>query len=184
MQRDRVSRRSNRRKRRDCRAGHNWNTLFIGSGAVVDLMSEKYNRSKQEILNSEGKQSVAVNLALGETQIVDETKRFLEDSGISLDAFTTSNIKRSNTVILVKNLPAKTTAQELSQLFCRYGELGRVVLPPAGVTGVVEYLDPSEARKGFKNLAYSKFKYLPLYLEWAPLNVFRSEFSGNLHQTW
>nr|XP_027224093.1 probable RNA-binding protein 19 [Penaeus vannamei] len=147
-------------------------------------MSEKYNRSKQEILNSEGKQSVAVNLALGETQIVDETKRFLEDSGISLDAFTTSNIKRSNTVILVKNLPAKTTAQELSQLFCRYGELGRVVLPPAGVTGVVEYLDPSEARKGFKNLAYSKFKYLPLYLEWAPLNVFRSEFSGNLHQTW
>ncbi|XP_063594561.1 probable RNA-binding protein 19 [Penaeus indicus] len=56
-------------------AGHNWNTLFIGSGAVVDLMSEKYNRSKQEILNSEGKQSVAVNLALGETQIVDETKR-------------------------------------------------------------------------------------------------------------
>lgn len=159
-------------------AGHNWNTLFIGSGAVVDLMSEKYNRSKQEILNSEGKQSVAVNLALGETQIVDETKRFLEDSGISLDAFTTSNIKRSNTVILVKNLPAKTTAQELSQLFCRYGELGRVVLPPAGVTGVVEYLDPSEARKGFKNLAYSKFKYLPLYLEWAPLNVFRSEFSG------
>lgn len=42
----------------------------------------------------------------------------------------------------------------------------------------MEYLDPGEAKKGFKNLAYSKFKYLPLYLEWAPLNVFTSEFSG------
>ncbi|XP_068209027.1 LOW QUALITY PROTEIN: probable RNA-binding protein 19 [Palaemon carinicauda] len=154
---------------------HNWNTLFLGSGAVIDIMAEKYNRSKREILNSEGKQSVAVNLALGESQIVDETKRFLEENGISLEAFTTPGVQRSNTVILVKNLPANTTAQELSQIFSRYGELGRVVLPPAGVTGIVEYLDPGEAKKGFRSLAYSKFHYLPLYLEWAPQKIFRSD---------
>lgn len=28
---------------------HNWNTLFMGSGAVVDIMAERYNRSKQEV---------------------------------------------------------------------------------------------------------------------------------------
>lgn len=33
---------------------------------------------------------------------------------------------------------------------------------------LVEYLEPSEARQGFDNLSYSKFKHLPLYLEWAP----------------
>lgn len=32
----------------------------------------------------------------------------------------------------------------------------------------MEYLDPSQARKGFTCLAYSKFKHVPLYLEWAP----------------
>lgn len=31
-------------------------------------------------------------------------------------------------------------------------------------------MEPSEARKAFTKLAYSKFKNLPLYLEWAPEN--------------
>lgn len=43
--------------------------------------------------------------------------------------------ERSKTVILVKNLPAATPAQEIRQLFARYGELGRVVMPPSGITG-------------------------------------------------
>ena len=34
-----------------------------------------------------GKQSAAVRLALGETQIVAETRKFLEEEGIRLDAF-------------------------------------------------------------------------------------------------
>ncbi|KAK4315251.1 hypothetical protein Pmani_013522 [Petrolisthes manimaculis] len=160
---------------------HNWNTLFLGSSAVVDLMAQKYNRSKQEILESEGKQSVAVNLALGETQLVDETKRFLEDAGVSLAAFTSTGVQRSRTVMLVKNLSASTTAQELSQLFSRYGILGRVLLPPSGVTGLVEFLDAGEAKRAFKNLAYSRFKDLPLYLEWAPLAVFTSQPTKTTH---
>ena len=54
---------------------------------------------------------------------------------MSLEAFSTPGVQRSKTVFLVKNLPAKTTAQELVTLFSKFGELGRVVLPPAGVTG-------------------------------------------------
>lgn len=42
---------------------------------------------------------------------------------------------RSKTVIVAKNLPAKTTASEIREMFCRFGELGRVILPPIGVTG-------------------------------------------------
>lgn len=30
----------------------------------------------------------------------------------------------------------------------------------------------SEAKTAFRHLAYSKFKHLPLYLEWAPDKVF------------
>ncbi|KAH0813088.1 hypothetical protein GEV33_009705 [Tenebrio molitor] len=43
------------------------------------------------------------------------------------------------------------------------------VLAPHG-EALVEFLEPSEARKAFINLAYSKFKNVPLYLEWAPEN--------------
>ncbi|XP_063859989.1 probable RNA-binding protein 19 isoform X4 [Scylla paramamosain] len=35
---------------------HNWNTLFMGGSAMVDVMVRGYNRSKQDILKSEGKQ--------------------------------------------------------------------------------------------------------------------------------
>jgi multiple RNA-binding domain-containing protein 1 len=39
---------------------------------------------------------------------------------------------------------------------------------------------PSEARAAFKKLAYSsRFKGMPLYLEWAPVNVFRVASDGS-----
>lgn len=38
-------------------------------------------------LLQESKESVAVRMALGETQIVQETRQFLQDNGVSLDSF-------------------------------------------------------------------------------------------------
>lgn len=37
---------------------------------------------------------------------------------------------------------------------------------------IVEFVEPAEARTAFKRLAYSRFKNLPLYLEWAPEDTF------------
>lgn len=72
----------------------------------------------------------------------------------------------------MKNLDAQIHVDELRALFCPFGELGRVLLPPHGVTAIVEFLEPTEAKSAFRKLAYSKFKHIPLYLEWAPVNVF------------
>ncbi|KAB7497452.1 putative RNA-binding protein 19, partial [Armadillidium nasatum] len=153
---------------------HNWHTLFIGSKTVIDLMSQKDNTSKYEIFEDEQGASAAVSMAINEAQIVEETKKTLEENGVSLEAFSKTNVQRSSQVILVKNLPAKTAATELKEVFGKYGNLGRVVLPPSGVTAIIEFLNPSEAKEAFKELAYSRFKYLPLYLEWAPFEVFTS----------
>jgi len=40
-----------------------------------------------QVLADDGKTSVAVRLALGETQIVTETRKFLIENGVQLDAF-------------------------------------------------------------------------------------------------
>lgn len=64
--------------------------------------------------------------------------------------------ERSKTVILVKNLPVGTLAAELQETFGRFGSLGRVLLPEGGITAIVEFLEPLEARKAFRQLAYSK----------------------------
>ena len=53
-------------------------------------------------------------------------------------------------------------------MFAKHGELHRVVLPPSGVTAVIEFYEPTEARAAFRKLAYSKFHGTPLFLEWAP----------------
>lgn len=154
-------------------SSHNWNTLFLQQNAVADAITSRYNTTKEMLLQDEtGGMSAAVKLALGETQIIQDTKAFLEENGVCLDAFNQAPKKRSTTVILVKNLPAQTKLNEIREMFAKHGVLARVVMPPAGITALVEFLEPSEARKAFHALAYKKYKHLPLYLEWAPDNSF------------
>ncbi|XP_014480667.1 PREDICTED: probable RNA-binding protein 19 [Dinoponera quadriceps] len=159
-------------------SSHNWNTLFLGQNAVVDAIANIYNTTKEKVLEDESRgMSAAVKLALGETQIAHDTKAFLEENGVCLDAFNQAPKERSRSTILVKNLPALTKSDDIREMFARHGELGRVILPPSGVTALVEFLEPSEARKAFTKLAYTKFKHLPLYLEWAPDNSFTAPAS-------
>jgi len=58
------------------------------------------------------------------------------------------------------------------RLFTKHGTLGRVLLPPSKTVGMVEFIEPNDAKRAFKSLAYTKFKHVPLYLEWAPVGVF------------
>ena len=68
-------------------SGHNWNTLFLGQNAIVDTLAEKMKTQKSDILDSGHSGSLAVRMALGETQIVAETREFLTSNGVKLDAF-------------------------------------------------------------------------------------------------
>ncbi|KAE8634175.1 hypothetical protein XENTR_v10002218 [Xenopus tropicalis] len=153
-------------------SSHNWNTLFMGTSSVAEVIAQKYNTSKSQVLDDEGKGSLAVRVALGETQLVQDVRRFLIENGVSLDSFSQAAGPRSKTVILAKNLPAGTKAAELHELFARFGDMGRVLLPEGGISAIVEFLEPTEAKRAFYKLAYTKFHHVPLYLEWAPVNVF------------
>lgn len=68
----------------------------------------------------------------------------------------------------MKNLPFNTEVAAIRKVFEKFGTLGRIILPPSGITAIVEFLEPSEAKAAFKKLAYSKFVNVPLFLEWAP----------------
>ena len=165
-------------KKSQAGSSRNWNTLFLGQNAVLDAMAERYSTDKSHILDPESDRSVAVRTALGETQLVRETREFLESHGVKLEAFEQNKPKRSSTVILVKNLPNGTKQSELRDLFSPFGSLHRVILPPSGISSLVEFLEPSQARAAFKKLAYSKFKHLPLYLEWAPIGAVEKRPGG------
>ncbi|CAF1389231.1 unnamed protein product [Rotaria sordida] len=153
----------------------NWNTLFLSSNVIAEIMAERYGLDKSSIANSTKKNdSLAVRLAVGETQIIHETRQFLIDNGVKLDSFSQalSTTKRSKKIILVKNLPIKTHEHDLKILFEKYGKLEKIILPPYGHCALIVFEYPQEARQAFKQLSFRKFKdNTPLYLEWAPGNV-------------
>lgn len=84
---------SSYKKKRDAKqkslnsSDHNWNALFLGVNAVADAMAEKYNTSKGSILDAKASGNLAVRMALGETQVVAETRKFLTSQGVKLDVF-------------------------------------------------------------------------------------------------
>ena len=55
-------------------------------GQVADAIAARYDISKSDVLSAESS-NVAVRLALAETSLIQETKSFLEENGVSLGAF-------------------------------------------------------------------------------------------------
>lgn len=159
-----------------------WNASYIRGDATVGSLAERMGVKRGEIMDKE-QGNMAVRLAIGETMLIKENKDFFAREGVDLNAIEgalvkktnpqqSKKIERSTTIILIKNLPHTTDDEELAQLFRKHGEIGRFLLPPSKTLAVVEYLEPSEARKAFRSLAYKKYQHVPLYLEWAPVKVF------------
>ncbi|XP_006827686.3 LOW QUALITY PROTEIN: multiple RNA-binding domain-containing protein 1 [Amborella trichopoda] len=156
-----------------------WNALFMHSDTVAENIARKYGVSKSELLNPEA-DDLAVRLALGETQVIAETKKAFTSAGVNITVLEelasgrVENVKRSNHVLLVKNLPYGSSEADLTKMFSKFGSLDKIILPPTKAMALVSYLEAAEARAAFKGLAYKRYKDLPLYLEWAPDNIFRS----------
>ncbi|KAJ8457621.1 hypothetical protein ONZ45_g18241 [Pleurotus djamor] len=149
--------------------GFNWSMLYMNSDAVVSSVASRMNIPKSEILNSES-DNAAVKLALAETHIINETKTYLESQGVVLSSF--GNKGRSDTTILVKNIPFGTTLEQITEMFQQYGTLSRVLVPPAGTMAVVEFEHADEAQKAFKGIAYRRLGNSIIYLEKGPQGVF------------
>ncbi|XP_015867867.3 uncharacterized protein LOC107405344 isoform X1 [Ziziphus jujuba] len=162
-----------------------WNTLFMRPDTVVENIARKYGVNKSDLLDGEA-DDLAVRLALGETQVIEDTKNSLINAGVnvnSLEDFAagkTDGMKRSNHVLLVKNLPFGSSDGELAKMFGKFGSLDKIIFPPTKTLALVVFLEPAEARTAFKGLAYKRYKDAPLYLEWAPANILsESSTSGD-----
>ncbi|PVG01471.1 putative RNA-binding protein [Serendipita vermifera] len=145
--------------------------------AVLYMNVNRLGIPKADILNPDSSQSgtsPAVKLALAETHIIAETKKYFEEHNVDLSLFSRPRHPRDRTTILVKNIPYGTSASALSDLFSPYGRVRRILLPPAGTIAIVQYEDgqEKEAQEAWGRLAYKRLKDSILYLEWAPLGIF------------
>ncbi|KAN0065554.1 Multiple RNA-binding domain-containing protein 1 [Thecaphora frezii] len=170
----------NKHEKRKTEAGKdfNWGMLYMNSDAVASSIADRLGVSKSDILNPQDAASdnAAVRLALAETRIIQETKEFLANEGIDVDAF--DRKERSETTMLVKNIPYGTTAEEIEELFAKHGQVGKVLIPPTGTIAVVDMPVIGEARTAFRSVAYKRFKNSILYLEKAPAGVLKPKAEG------
>ena len=105
------------------------------SDAVGEALASRYGVEKRDLLDTEAEGvSLAVRLAQGQTHIVQQTKQWLASHGVSLSALeqaasasasasassgaaaSSPALRRSSTLILVKNIAAKVTQEELRTL--------------------------------------------------------------------
>lgn len=109
---------------------------------IVENISRRFGISKSDFLDREA-DDLAVRIALGETQIIAETKKGLTNAGVNVASLEelaskkTEGVKRSNHVLLVKNLPYSATESELSKMFGKFGSIDKIILPPTRTLALV-----------------------------------------------
>ncbi|KAG5562409.1 hypothetical protein RHGRI_005218 [Rhododendron griersonianum] len=150
--------------------------VFVLFMVVVENIAREFGISKSDVLDREA-DDLPVRIALGETKVIAETKKALVNAGVNIASLEElaigkpDGVKRSDHVILVKNLPYGCSEDELDKMFRKFGSLDKIILPRTRTLALVVFLEPSEARAAFKAKAYKCFKGTPLYLEWAPGNI-------------
>lgn len=145
----------------------------------MSTIASRLGISKAELLDPTSSEA-AVKQAHAETHIIQETKSYFAQHGVDLEAFQKS--KRGDLAILVKNIPHGITSNEMRKMFEEHGTLTKFLMPPTGMTAIVEFSNVAEAKSAFMSLSYRKMRDSILYLEKAPKDLFIKGQVVNLPQ--
>jgi multiple RNA-binding domain-containing protein 1 len=153
------------------------------------MMTYRYGLKASDIINiNETAGDMAVNLAIGETQIIRENREYLASHGVNIEVLESNHSShksssRSTTTMLVKNLPPDLILEELESMFARHGIISSFLVPKSKTIAVVDYVEPSEARAAFKALAYRSYHKQPLYIEWAATDLLNRDVAAATNQS-
>lgn len=136
----------------------------------MSTIANRMGISKSELLDPTSSDA-AVKQAHAETHIIQETKSYFAQHGVDLEAFQRSS--KGDLAILVKNVPHSVSSDELRKLFEEHGTVTKFLMPPTGMTAIVEFSNVAQAKTAFMSLSYRKMKDSILYLEKAPKDLFK-----------
>ncbi|ELP88366.1 multiple RNA-binding domain containing protein, putative [Entamoeba invadens IP1] len=153
----------------------NWATLYMRPDTAITAVAEQLGMAKEKFLDVNSS-NLAVRAALAETFVINETKKYLGDRGVNCTVLENGlNEKRGNTAIIVKNIAANADQGEIKTMFENCGKLKRFLMPKSKALAIAEFIQPNDAKTAFKRIVYSRYKGVPLYLEWAPERLFNEE---------
>lgn len=161
-----------KRKAEAAKQQFSWNSLYMNQDAVMESVAKSMGIKKSELIDPDSSDA-AVKQALAEATVIGDVKSYFEKMGVDLTSF--DNKDRDDRIILVKNFPFGTTQPEIAEMFAEYGDLYKVMMPPAGTIAVVIFKHIPDARAAFAKLAFRRFKTSILYLEKGPKNLLPNE---------
>lgn len=162
-----------KRKAQASKAQFSWNSLYMNQDAVLESVAAKMGVKKNELIDAQSSDS-AVKQALAEAHVIGDVRKYFETKGVDIASFNNSK-EKDDRIILVKNFTFGTTIEQLGDMFSQYGEIKRLLMPPAGTIAIIEFRDAPSARAAFSKLAYKRFDKSILYLEKGPKDLFSKE---------
>lgn len=156
-----------------------WNSLYMRPDTVLEAAAAKLGMSKSEMMDP-ASSNMAVQQALAESSVLESIQSYFRSKNVDLARFSSGTSQLSDTVILAKNLPYTTSAQEIQDNFAQFGEVTRTLMPPDGGIAIVQFKLASAGRQAFKKLAFRRVGDSILYLQKAPKGVLEEQSSGDI----
>jgi len=168
-----------------------WNLLYVSANSAASSMANSLGVSKSAMMDLNGESDdLAVRVAIGETEVIRKTSEWLRAEGIRVNSFERKGdslisaqlveARRSKSTIIIKHLPvSEVDVNDLRQLFSKHGELLRFSISPSRTVAIAQFSDVSSATKCFSSLSFRRYRSVPLYLEWAPEDVFIASLTRN-----
>ncbi|ELA41181.1 uncharacterized protein VICG_01780 [Vittaforma corneae ATCC 50505] len=133
-----------------------YNSLFFSFETVVKRTCESEKIDRNDLLNLQDKE-LGSRIALLETNLVAQTKKFLENNGIFLDKIS----GKSENVLVLRN------SDLMGALDLVKGEF-KVNIAPSKCLALLTFKDLSDASRCYRDLNMRRFKNEVIYCEFAP----------------
>jgi RNA recognition motif-containing protein len=157
-----------KKKNRSNRCNSDYNALLFNFSAVIGAFTKK-GGSKLSAL-SENARGLGGKVALMESALVEETKRFVEREGVAVGAEEEAFVSKK--ALLLKNIPGDVKEGEIRVHFKKYR---RIVFPPSRMIAVLEYGSSAEAAEELRKNNYIGIRGSPIYVEY--LQVTKERYS-------
>lgn len=153
------------------KAQFSWNSLYLNQDAVMETVSKRLGVTKSEMMDPHSS-NMAVKQALAESSVLESVQSYFRSKGVDLAKLTKQDV--TDKIILVKNLPAGVSLDELRDLFSKHGEVSRVLMPPEGGIAIVQMETSVGGRQAFTKLAFRRLGNSVLYLQKGPKGLLDS----------
>ena len=146
--------------------------MYISQDAVTEAAASRLNVDKGTLLERDSS-ALAVRVAALETQLISETKAWLEEeAGMDVQALEKSDrgsCPRRRETLLVKNVPPRVSRETLEEVLARHGRLVQLLVAPGNALAVARYESEAMAAATLQKLAYYHIlPNAPIYIEYAP----------------